>query len=91
MRTSAVRSAAMALVVLTSASLAGCSSKGSNTTCSDYRAMSSQDEVTVATNLTKDQGDSNSSPAHIDLTRASITAYCFLHSGSDTVASIYQG
>lgn len=92
MPTLAHRTAAAALILLSAAGIAGCStSKGSNTTCSEYRSMSSADKITTATALMKDHGDTNSSPAHVDLTRGSITAYCFLHSGSDTVASIYKG
>lgn len=91
MPTLAHRTAAAALILLSVAGVAGCSSKGSNTTCSEYRSMSSADKIATATTLMKDHGDTNSSPAHVDLTRGSITAYCFLHSGSDTVASIYKG
>lgn len=79
---------AAAILILSSAA---CSSKGSSTSCSDYRGMTSQDKVATATSLMKDHGEVNASPAKVDLTRASITAYCFLHSGSDTVSSIYKG
>lgn len=37
----------------------------------------------------KEHGDSNPSPAKVDLTRGSITAYFFLHSGTDKTNKIY--
>ncbi|MGH3428150.1 MAG: hypothetical protein ACRDRI_26235 [Pseudonocardiaceae bacterium] len=71
--------------------LTGCSSKGSNTTCSEYRSMSTQDKRTTVTNLMKDHGETNPSPAKVDITRGSVTAYCFLHSGDNKISSIYTG
>jgi hypothetical protein len=53
--------------------------------------MGTSDKIMTVTNLLKDHGESNVSPAKVDLTRASVTAYCFLHSGSDKVSMIYGG
>jgi hypothetical protein len=66
----------------------GCST-GSNTTCSEYRSMTTNDKVKAVTNMLKDHADSAPSPAKVDLTRASVTAYCFTHSGGDKIGNVY--
>jgi hypothetical protein len=53
--------------------------------------MSTQDKRTSVMNLMKDHGETNPSPAKVDVTRGSVAAYCFLHPGNDKISSIYTG
>jgi hypothetical protein len=66
----------------------GCSS-GSNTTCGEYRSMTTADKVTAVTNMIKDHADPKPTPAKVGLTRASVTAYCFIHDGGDNIGNVY--
>lgn len=91
MRTALITLGALTAALMMVSFLAGCSSKGSSTSCGSYRSMSTSDKITTITNLLKDHGESNPSPAKVDLTRASVTAYCFMHSGTDNVAMVYKG
>lgn len=69
--------------------LAGCGSSGSSTTCSDFRGMSLSDQQNAVSNALKSNGQSTS-PASVDEALLSAKAYCFLHSGSDTIGNIFK-
>lgn len=69
--------AAIGAAVLLVPGLAGCSTanKGGETTCKDYRAMSSSDQAEVIRKYLTDQGK-NPSNGEISLNKFSAAAFC---------------
>jgi hypothetical protein len=84
------RNAAVTLTALLAVGLltAGCSGN-SSVSCDDYRNMSSSDRVSAVKALMSRHND-NDTPAKELMIRGSVSAYCFLHSGSSTIDGIYS-
>ena len=78
----------VALVV--ALAIAGCGgSRGSDTTCNDFRNMSTDDQKTAVSNALQDHGHSNPSPPDVDTALFSTKAYCLVHGGGDKIGGIF--
>jgi hypothetical protein len=70
--------------------LTGCGHKNANATCGDYKKFSADNRIKTVKSLLKAHNQSDST-LNIDTTRASVTAYCFLHGSSSKISGIYGG
>jgi acid stress chaperone HdeA len=70
--------AVVSVLVLGAVSMTGCSgaSKGGDTTCGDYKKMSSSDQKAVITAFFAEKGESNPSNGKIFLSQQSARLYC---------------
>ncbi len=68
--------------------LTGCAHKDANATCGDYKKFSADDRIVSVKSLLKAHNQSDST-LNIDATRASVTAYCFLHGSSSKISGVY--
>jgi hypothetical protein len=85
--------AALVLAVLGigASMLVACSSNdGGDTTCDTYNSDSVDQRIAVVKKMLDDRSESTST-LHVDATRASVSAYCFVHSGDSKIANIYVG
>ncbi len=80
-----------AAILAAAVGVAACSSgSGGATSCGDFRAMSSGDQLKTVQNMISLR-HADSSPANVDLTLGSVRAYCFLHKPGDRIDGIYSG
>lgn len=63
---------------------------GGDTTCDQYNSDSVDQRITVIKKMLSDHGDSTSA-LEVDAARASVSSYCFLHSGDSKISSVYTG
>lgn len=78
------------LASLAAIAFCGCGASGGSTTCNDFRGMSTSDQRNVVSSIIKEHGG-NPSPLSVDVGWVSAKAYCFTHSGTDTVGGITGG
>jgi hypothetical protein len=65
----------------------GCS--GGDVSCRDFRAMSQTDQMSAASDLLQQHGETDT-PLTETAVRGSVATYCFLHSGDTPISGIYK-
>jgi hypothetical protein len=63
---------------------------GGDTTCDQYNSDSVDQRVAAVKKMLSDHSESTSTLA-IDTARASVSSYCFLHSGDSKISNVYHG
>lgn len=72
--------------------LSACGSNaGGATTCGDYKDLSSKDRTAVVQKFLEDEGKSNASGLTVNMTKASVIAYCSTIGSADDPISNVNG